>query len=156
MGEKLECVISSWIFWVVGGEVVGWCFKHLNQPPGSNRFGSRCFWSAHSPHPPLGDVQVGGCLNFSKILIKVLPSPFRRNQNLVTLLCSSLTIESALWNLWKAWETKAFFSTTKTRGRRGGFVPGKALQILFDFIPFCLIILNPERNLEGARKGIKF
>ena len=42
-------------FWLVGGEVTGWCFRNLNhQPLVPANLGSKCLWLACSHHPPPG------------------------------------------------------------------------------------------------------
>ena len=45
----------------------------------------------------------------------------------------------------------------RNRGRRGAFVPRKALQVLLAFRPhFSLTLLRPESGSGGTGKGIKF
>ena len=43
------------VFWLVGGEVTGWCFQNLSHRPSvSSQSGVSCLWSACTHHPPPG------------------------------------------------------------------------------------------------------
>lgn len=57
LGEGCRMVIILWtFFFLVGGEVIEWCFRNLNHSllvPRSLE-GSMCFWLAYSQHSPQG------------------------------------------------------------------------------------------------------
>lgn len=146
-GKDCQRQHSGWglqlinFFWLADGEVTEWCFRNLNHhPSGSNQSGIYCAgqhvdistWVRISfSAEQLKDMCVrytcdyvcpwrGMRTAFMELLFKLsllfLPDCFPL-LSVLSHFPNWWQLESALWGVVKAWETKAFFSTNRNEGQ---------------------------------------
>ena len=132
-------------FWLVGGEVIGWCFWNLNLlVPAS--LGSTCLWSACGHHPPPGWWWgFRFCRTTQRYVPGCCPRPSGGSWRHVTRL-SYEGLESARWNSGKAWRLKPFAETKEQEIWRGSCTwEGSAGS--------CCFLLGAEWGADPSASG---